>query len=126
MDLENLRIWAEIVRNLGTGIAILIGGGWAFWRFIIQRERHPKIEFTLDLHVLGNYDNTVLVELIAIVENKGLVRHSFKDFHFDLLYLPKGGQLESGKREANKQVLFQKEIDNKLDPWRLAKYFYRS
>ncbi len=36
---------SEIFKNILTSIAILIGGGWTFWRFILQREGHSKIQF---------------------------------------------------------------------------------
>jgi hypothetical protein len=38
----------ELIKNIAEIIAILIGGGWAFWKFVIQREGKPKIEFTVD------------------------------------------------------------------------------
>lgn len=40
-----------------------------------------------------------MVETVAIVENKGLVRHYINDFSFDLLYLKEGDQLKVGDRE---------------------------
>ncbi|HEX8677916.1 MAG TPA: hypothetical protein VF700_11880, partial [Segetibacter sp.] len=86
---------------------------WAFWRFLLHRERYAKIEFNLDLNVLGVYDNTILVEAIAIVENKGLVRHWINDFKFNLHYLPEGGSLKEGDDRINKQVLFERIFGEK-------------
>lgn len=65
---------AEIISNLVTALAVIAGGGWALWRFGIQREAHAKIEFGLQLNVLGRQGGSLLVEVIANVTNKGLVR----------------------------------------------------
>ena len=101
---------AEAIQALVTTLAIIIGGIWAYFRFRIQRERYARLEFNLDLSVLGNYADKILIEAIAIVENKGLVRHWVNDFRFDLHYLPKGGKLTDGDERINHQVLFQPVI----------------
>jgi hypothetical protein len=95
-----------------TGIGVLVGGGWAFWRFALGRERYPKIQFNLDLRVVSHGHDHLVVEVVAIVENKGLVRHWLHGFEFDLLYLPNGapivvGNFVNGKDVINSQVRFE-------------------
>ena len=107
MTLSEWKELSDIVSNVVTAIGVLVGGGWALWKFGIQREAHAKIEFDLDLKVLGRQDKQFLVEIAAIVHNKGLVRHWLQDFRFDLLYLPKSAEIQCGDARINEQVLFQ-------------------
>ena len=107
MNLEEWKAVAEIVSKLVTALGVLVGGGWALWKFGIHREAHAKIEFDLELNVLGWQAESLLVEVVAKVTNKGLVRHWLRDFRFDLLYLPKDVPIELGDKRINEQVLFQ-------------------
>lgn len=111
--MSNITEWKdifEIVEKSVTSLAVLIGGGWALWKFVIQRESHAKIEFDLELNVLGSQDGKLIVEVVAKVTNKGLVRHWLLDFCFDLLYLPHNAAVELGDQRINEQVLFQPVI----------------
>jgi hypothetical protein len=112
----------EFIKNFIEILAILIGGGWAFWRFILQREAHSKIQFNLDLRVLGIQKDKYIVEIIAIVENKGLVRHYINDFRFDLLYLSKEHKVIEGDRKINRQVQFIKLINKRY--WIPPDWYY--
>jgi hypothetical protein len=100
----------ELIKNIAEIIAILIGGGWAFWKFVIQREGKPKIEFTVDFEVIGIHQQEYLAEIIAELQNKGLVREKIYDFTFDLLYLVDTDNLVEGGDEILKQVAFNKRI----------------
>jgi hypothetical protein len=106
-DITEIKTAAEIAENVATALAILLGGAWAFWKFVIQRESRAKIEFELELNILGPQLDKLIVEIIAKVTNKGLVRHWLTDFGFDLLYLPKDTPVEFGDIRINHQVLFQ-------------------
>jgi hypothetical protein len=97
---------AETISNFASALGIVGAGLWVLFNFGIKRERHAKIEFELDLNVLGRQFDSLLVEVIAKVTNKGLVRHWLYDFRFDLLYLPKDMPLKLGDKLINEQVLF--------------------
>jgi len=106
--------YAEIVKNILTSVAILVGGSWTFWRFVLQREGQAKIEFNVDINVVGIHKNEFIVELTSTVQNKGLVRHYIKEFYFDLLYLSDKEEIEEGDKRINFQLLFKKIIDKRL------------
>ena len=106
-SLKMLSTWATLVREGATALAVVVGGGWALWKFVIRREARAKIQFSLDLNILGRLDDKWIVEAVAIVENKGLVRHNVSAFRFDLHYLPDGAKVIEGDMRINHQVLFQ-------------------
>ncbi len=107
MTLNDWKTVAEIASNSATVAAVVVGGLWVLWKFGLQREAHAKIEFDLELKVLGFQAGSAIVEVIAKVTNRGLVRHWLSDFRFDLLYLPKNDPVTLGDKRINEQVLFQ-------------------
>ncbi|MBL0330066.1 MAG: hypothetical protein IPP64_11770 [Bacteroidetes bacterium] len=113
--MENMECKIEYVKDVLGILAILIGGAWTFWRFVLQREKHPKVQFDVDLKLIGTQKESHLVEVISIIENKGLVRHYIKDFSFDLFYLTDKDEFEEGGKEINNQIKFKKIIDKR--PW---------
>lgn len=107
MTLTDLKDIAGFINDITTAVGIIVGGGWAFWRFVLRREQHAKIQFDLDLNIISRDHDSLVVEVIAIVENKGLVRHVLTDFKFDLLYLENGDPIINGDERINQQVLFK-------------------
>jgi hypothetical protein len=110
MDAGTLNVltsWSTLAKDSATAFAIAIGGIWALWKFVIRREARAKIQFSLELNVVGMSRDRWLVEATAVVENKGLVRHSVSDFRFDLHYLPEDAELADGDERINHQVLFR-------------------
>ena len=100
----------EIIKNVLESLAILIGGGWAFWKFVIQREGKPKIEFAVDFNVIGTHQNEIIAEIAAVLHNKGLVREKIYDFKFDLLYLTEKDNIVDGDEKILHQIAFNKRI----------------
>ena len=106
MDLERWKDLALVFQAWATTTAILVGGGWAFWNYVLQREGHGKIEFLVDLRVIGPLAESVLIEVMATVENKGRVGHWITDFTFDLLQLDSAAHYVQA-REFNEQTKFE-------------------
>src|SRR5438132_3184136 len=79
-----------------TAAAILAGGFWTYRRFIRQQEDFPHIQFAVDVNFVGVQDGSWLLEVVALVENKGKVRHTVKKFDFDLRYLKPGDPVKLG------------------------------
>ena len=80
-DFSNI---ASGLESVATILALLIGGYWTFTRFIKQRENYAFIEFAVDIEFIGQQGDFWIVELVAILENKGKVQHSFRKLSFDL------------------------------------------
>ncbi|EFK95998.1 hypothetical protein LDC_1982 [sediment metagenome] len=107
MTLSDWQLLSEGFADFATGIAVLVGGGWAFWKYGLQREAHPKIQFDIDLNVLGKQGDSLLVEVAATITNKGLVRVNIRRFRLDLLYLSRDAKAFSDPIRFNGQVQFQ-------------------
>jgi hypothetical protein len=107
MNLEELKTVSEVAGSWLSSLAILVGGGWVFWKFILQREAQPKIEIGLDLNVLGRVGDEWLIDVIAVVTNRGTVRHYLRDFWFDLNVLSPFDPIEIGDDEIDGQVRFR-------------------
>ncbi len=133
--LKDLGSWATIVKDGATALALIVGGAWALWKYVIRREARAKIQFSLELNALGKLDDRLIVEAVAVVENKGLVRHKVSDFRFDLHYLAEGAKVIDGDERINFQVLFQPAVRKKywipadwintfVDPGVLQRYTY--
>jgi hypothetical protein len=114
MDLAEGESLANIIEAIVTSIAILAAGGWAYYRFVHQREREPRAEFTVDLEFVGIQDNYWLVEVSAYVQNKGLVRHAVRDFRINVRYLTKEDKIVDGDEEILFQILLPHSIKERI------------
>jgi hypothetical protein len=103
-----------IVKDLVTVLAIFAGGAWALFQFIRWREGHAKLAFELQLNILGNVDERLLVEVVAVVENKGKVRHRVSDFCADVYYLADGVKLVTEEMRKNPEQSFQPALPNRM------------
>jgi hypothetical protein len=77
----------QMISAILSPMAIVIAGLWAFWRFIIQKEREPRAEFDLTAEFLGLQNGKWVVEISAHLANRGKVRHMMKDATLNVRYL---------------------------------------
>jgi len=106
---------SEILKNILTCLAIIIGAVWTFWRFILNGDGNPKIQFDIDLRIVGRQDSKILIEAIAIVHNKGQVRHLIRNFFLDVLILKKDEPIINGDTSINYQILLKKNNPEKAE-----------
>src|SRR4030095_14385519 len=97
----------EDLKDIITILAILAAGLWTVYRFGITRERYPKLQFDLDLIITGKTDKYYILQLIALVENKGLTRQYIRDFKFNLLYFNNDTEVDCRHKTINKQLKFK-------------------
>lgn len=108
--------WSTTLNNLATSAAIFVGGGWTFWKFVINRERYAKPEFTVDMAILGQSeaDKKYLVELSALVKNKSTVRLIIPKFTFSLFCLKSTDTFTEGEENINSMIRFNPLIKERL------------
>ncbi len=109
----SLQIFQQLTggfQSIATIIAVIVGGIWTY-RLFVQREKGiPRIEFTVDIAFVGKQGDQWLVELLAFVENKGLVQHTASNFNFDVRCLLESDQI----KEGDERIDFQINIPHKL------------
>lgn len=88
----------KLIESIVTIVGITVGGGWAFWKFVVHREGHPRIEFSVDVNFVGKQGDEWMVEVLGLMENKGNVPHKMTNLWFDLKYLKKGDDLAENAR----------------------------
>ncbi len=103
----------EDVKNIITILGIFAAGTWTIYRFGITREKYPKLQFDLDLEILGKTNEHYIVQLIAIVENKGITRQYIHDFKFNLLCFDNNSPIDCEVDKINGQVKFKILLSSK-------------
>jgi hypothetical protein len=83
---EGFKNFTSGISSLATTIGLIVGGVWTYRKFIDFREAAPKIEFNVDLSFIRKQGGCWIIEVIAVVENKGRKAHLMKKFTFDLRY----------------------------------------
>jgi len=114
MSLDECVKLLTVVQSLVTIVAIVVGGIWAYTKFIYRREKDPRAEFSVDLDFIGTQGNSWLVEVSAYVENKGLVRHPVRNFKLRLRYLCDDDQVIDGEANLKFKVLFPHSINERI------------
>jgi len=117
-DFANL---ASGVESLVTAGAVIAGGVWALRRFGIAREGHPHIQFSADVTFITSHADWWIVELVAVVENKGRARHEIREFDFDLYALGEADPVEPAAEYGN-QVRFPQLVTR--GTWLTGDYNY--
>jgi hypothetical protein len=102
------------LESLAKTCAILVGGWWAYWRFVRQREAHPKIEFQVNARPLGRQGGRLLLEVSASMKNVGAVRHRTPEFTLNIRYLLGSDQVGSGGAAINYQTLFPHSTNEEI------------
>lgn len=87
-----------------TTIGLLGGGWWAYEKFVRRDEHFPRVQFSVDIGFVGIQADRWLVEVIASLENKGVVPVRICEFAFDLRYMVPEDPVKDGPEEINGQV----------------------
>src|SRR5712664_200748 len=72
-DLATWKNWVDILQDVVQTLAIIVAGGWAIWRFWINRERHPKADIQHSVECFPIGDSQHLVHVAITVKNVGSV-----------------------------------------------------
>ena len=102
---------AQIILAIATAFALLSGGIWGIIKSIERRERHPRIEFNIELDFIGIQGSSWLAEVTAFVRNKGFVRHKTRKFELTVRYIEENDPLNWGGDKINYQVMIPKLVD---------------
>lgn len=96
------------IQSLITITAIVLAGAWTLFRFGISREQYPKLQFELQLNNLGTSRDKIIVELIAVISNKGIARQYIKGFRFNILTFDDETPFDMSDTKIEKRLKFKK------------------
>jgi hypothetical protein len=104
----------KILPGYIQALAVIIAGGWAYRKFIYQRQQEPATDIDIDLRFIGIQDNQWVIEVTSFLENKSLVRVSYEDFQISIRYLLPDDRVEDGDRTILHQLNFPRTIDERI------------
>lgn len=84
MNHEPFKNVAEGIQSIITSLALIGGGSWALWRFVLMRESATKVDLDIELSFVLKQGANWMVEGVAVVKNTGSVRLDFKAFTYEL------------------------------------------
>jgi hypothetical protein len=91
----------------GLCLVVLVGGLLAYRRYRAKESSYAHIETALEISFLGQQDSFWIVELRAILNNKGRVQRRIHKFRFDLNAIHADDPIDANTRG---QVNFTNEI----------------
>lgn len=97
------------IESFITSASMIIGGIWVYMSFIRQQEKYPNINFSADIKVIGKQEGSIIVELLAFIDNRGKAQHKMLEFNFDLYSISSDEKIETNKKWGG-QVDFKKLI----------------
>jgi hypothetical protein len=95
----------KAAQSLATFAAVVIGGIWAYVKVVRRREHAPRVDFTVDVGFVGRQQQRWLIEVRALINNEGLVRHTCRELSFDLRCLFEADALIDGDATIGGQTL---------------------
>ncbi len=110
MDMGILKLLPDYIQ----AIAIVFGGLWAYWKFILQRQKEPATDIDIDLRFVGTQSEKWIIEVTCFLENKSLVRHAYKDFQITIRYLLPDDEVEDGPEKIQYQLKCPNTIDERF------------
>lgn len=96
------------ISSLFTISALVLAGIWTLYRFGIAREQYPKLQFDLKLKILGASRDKKIVELIAVISNKGIARQYIHGFRFNILTFDDNMPFDMSDTKIEKRLKFNK------------------
>ncbi len=109
--------WASTLESIVTSAAIAGAAVWAFYRYVYHRERSPRAEMDLDVAIIGTQRGQRLIEVSAVVRNKGSVRHLVNEPQLEVRYLLPDDDLTNGRPEIFGQTVFPNTSEKRQLPW---------
>lgn len=96
----------EAFGKVASTAAAVAGAWWAFEKWRRRDEHFPRVHFEVGINFVGAMEGQIVAELVANVENKGVVPLKIRDFSFKVLGLKLDDALEIGGHEIRGQLTF--------------------
>jgi hypothetical protein len=66
---------ADTIANAIAVLTATLAGAWIVYKYLIQRDFFPRVEFNVDVLFKVEREDLWIAELLCEIENAGLVRH---------------------------------------------------
>jgi hypothetical protein len=96
----------EFMGKAATLIATIIAGWWGIVSWRKRNELFPRVYFEVSANFVGRHREKLVTEIVAVLENKGIVPLKIKHFGFKVRALTKDDALVLGDEKIRKQLLF--------------------
>jgi hypothetical protein len=106
---------ASILPGYIQSLALVVGAGWAYWKFVHQRANEPATDIDIDLHFIGMQDGKRVIEIVSTLTNQSLVRVNYKRFRVSVRYLLPTDDIEDGEQPIHYQLKCPRTIDDRID-----------
>jgi hypothetical protein len=111
MDIKTI---SDIAESGVKVAAIIVGAGWTYWKFVIQRANEPATDLDISVNFVGKQDAKWIIEITVTLENKSQVRLRYEDFQITARYLLPDDKVEDGDPELNYQLRVRRTIDDRI------------
>jgi hypothetical protein len=99
-----METFIDIVSKIVSFAVLLVGVWWGIVKFLRRDEHFPHIFFEVSANFVGIQDNQILFEVLALLENKGVVPIKIKDLSFKVRRLFEHDQIEEGDASIRGQI----------------------
>ena len=96
----------EVVGQITTLLVAVAAAWWGFERWRRRDEHFPRIELEVSARFIGIHQNRMITEIVATLENKGVVPLRYKSFTFKVRGISRSDQLTHGDERIRYQLLF--------------------
>lgn len=96
----------ELIGKATSALAAVAGAWWAIEKWKKRDEHFPRVYFEVSVNFIGRSHEALVAELVASLENKGVVPLRIRDFTFKLLDLKRTDPLVAGSDDIRCQLKF--------------------
>ena len=104
MPIESALSWLDVSLKIAAILSILIGGLWAWSKYIIERGLIPPVDFSIDYNIVGTNPQKHVIEVLLFLRNLGNSTLVAKDVKLRVKYLNQKDEIDVFK--CNKDVKF--------------------
>ena len=106
--------WTALFSLIGktvSGALAAAGAWWAFEKWRKRDEHFPRVAFEVSVNFIGAKNDQIVCELVAVLENKGVVPLKIREFTFVLRGLADSDPIERGGEAIRNQLRFPRKLD---------------
>jgi len=84
--------------------ALVTGAWWGIVKYLKRDEHFPRVGFEVSANFVGSQDGKVLLEVLAYLDNKGVVPLKIKDLNFKIRGLREDDPINEGDNSIRGQI----------------------